>query len=112
MMYLMNTDTLNPIEVFEIIEFKSHKIALTICEDLWDEQDETFTPLNHSKMYTISPMQELMKLNPDCMINIAASPFSYVQHQTRMKVLQRNALKYQMPLLYVNHCGAQTELDF
>lgn len=101
-----------PNRIFEIIEFKSHKIALTICEDLWDEQDETFTPLNHSKMYTISPMQELMKLNPDCMINIAASPFSYVQHQTRMKVLQRNALKYQMPLLYVNHCGAQTELIF
>jgi NAD+ synthase (glutamine-hydrolysing) len=101
-----------PNKVFEIIEFKSLKIALTICEDLWDEQDETFTPLNHSKMYTISPMQELMKLNPDCMINIAASPFSYVQHQTRMKVLQRNALKYQMPLLYVNHCGAQTELIF
>lgn len=101
-----------PNRIFEIIEFKSHKIALTICEDLWDEQDETLTPLNHSKMYTISPMQELMKLNPDCMINIAASPFSYVQHQTRMKVLQRNALKYQMPLLYVNHCGAQTELIF
>lgn len=101
-----------PNKVFEIIEFKSLKIALTICEDLWDEQDETFTPLNHSKMYTISPMQELMKLNPDCMINIAASPFSYVQHQTRMKVLQRNALKYQIPLLYVNHCGAQTELIF
>jgi NAD+ synthase (glutamine-hydrolysing) len=101
-----------PNRIFEIIEFKSHKIALTICEDLWDEQDETFTPLNHSKMYTISPMQELMKLNPDCMINIAASPFSYVQHQTRMKVLQRNALKYQIPLLYVNHCGAQTELIF
>lgn len=97
---------------FELIEIKGHKIALSICEDLWDEQDETFTPLNHSKMYTVSPMQELMKLHPQAMINIAASPFSYVQHQTRFKVLQRNALKYQLPLLYVNHCGAQTELVF
>jgi NAD+ synthase (glutamine-hydrolysing) len=57
-------------------------------------------------------MQELMKLNPDCMINIAASPFSYVQHKTRIKVLQRNALRYRLPLMYVNHCGAQTELVF
>lgn len=97
---------------FEIIEFKGHHIALTICEDLWDDQDETFTPLNHAKMYTISPMQELMKLKPDCIINIAASPFSYAQHQIRTKVLQRNAIKYQLPLLYVNHCGAQTELVF
>lgn len=101
-----------PNNIFELIAFNNHKIALTICEDLWDQQDETFTPLNHSKMYTISPMQELMKLNPDCMINIAASPFSYVQHKTRLKVLQRNAIKYQLPLIYVNHCGAQTELVF
>jgi NAD+ synthase (glutamine-hydrolysing) len=101
-----------PNNIFEIIEFKGHKIALTICEDLWDEQDETFTPLNHAKMYTISPMQELMKLHPDCIINIAASPFSFIQNQTRIKVLQRNAVKYKLPLLYVNHCGAQTELVF
>jgi NAD+ synthase (glutamine-hydrolysing) len=101
-----------PNGTFEIIEVKGHKIALTICEDLWDEQDETFTPLNHSKMYTLSPMLELMKLKPDAMINIAASPFSYVQHQTRLKVLQRNTIKYQLPLVYVNHCGAQTELVF
>jgi len=101
-----------PNNIFEIIEFKGHKIALTICEDLWDEQDETFTPLNHAKMYTISPMQELMKLHPDCIINIAASPFSFIQNQTRIKVLQRNAVKYNLPLLYVNHCGAQTELVF
>jgi NAD+ synthase (glutamine-hydrolysing) len=101
-----------PNRTFEIIEFKGHRIALTICEDLWDDQDETFTPLNHAKMYTISPMQELMRHKPDCIINIAASPFSYVQQQTRVKVLQRNALKYQLPLLYVNHCGAQTELVF
>jgi len=97
---------------FEIIEFNGHKIALTICEDLWDEQDETFTPLNHAKMYTVSPMKELMKLKPDCMINIAASPFSYAQPQIRLKVLHRNAIKYQLPLIYVNHCGAQTELVF
>lgn len=101
-----------PNKHFELIEFKGHKIALTICEDLWDEQDETFTPLNHSRMYTVSPMQELMKLKPDCMINMAASPFSYMQHQIRLKVLQRNAMKYQLPLIYVNHCGAQTELVF
>jgi NAD+ synthase (glutamine-hydrolysing) len=101
-----------PNKLFEIIFYKGHKIALTICEDLWDEQDETFAPLNHSKMYTISPMQELMKLKPDVMINIAASPFNYAQHEIRIKVLQRNALKYKLPLLYVNHCGAQTELVF
>ena len=101
-----------PNRSFELVEVKGHKIALTICEDLWDEQDETFTPLNHSKMYTLSPMKELMKLKPEVMINIAASPFSYVQHQIRLKVLQRNALKYQLPLVYVNHCGAQTELVF
>ena len=40
------------------------KIALTICEDLWDEQpfDNEF---EKSRLYTISPMEELSKFNPD-----------------------------------------------
>jgi NAD+ synthase (glutamine-hydrolysing) len=101
-----------PNKNFQIIDFKNEKIALTICEDLWDEQDETFTPLNHSHMYTVMPMQELMRFNPTLMINIAASPFSYVQSEIRTQVLARNAKKYALPLIYLNQVGANTELVF
>ncbi len=92
-----------PNNMFELISLGNAKIALTICEDLWDD---------HSKLYTISPLQELMKLNPDFIVNIAASPFHYSQHQIRQNIIQEKALKYKIPVLYVNQFGAQTDLIF
>ena len=63
-------------------------------------------------MYIQCPMDELIKQQPDCIINIAASPFSKVQINTRLQVLKTNAIKYNLPLFYVNHIGAQTQLIF
>ena len=93
-----------PASEFKIIEFKDKKIALTICEDLWNVED--------NPLYTINPMDELYKSNPDLMINIAASPFHYAQAKSRKETLLKNVNKYHLPLIYVNHVGAQTELLF
>lgn len=93
-----------PNTVFECIEYKDEKIALTICEDLWN--------INENPLYTICPMDELIKQEPTMMINIAASPFDYKHIEERKKALRDNAEKYQIPLFYVNHVGAQTELIF
>jgi NAD+ synthase (glutamine-hydrolysing) len=89
---------------FECIDFKGTRIALTICEDLWN--------INNNPMYVSNPMDVLITESPDVMINIAASPFSYQHDEERMEVLSGNAKKYGMPLLYVNQVGAQTELIF
>jgi NAD+ synthase (glutamine-hydrolysing) len=89
---------------FQNVTYKGYKIALTICEDLWN--------INHNPLYVANPMEELIKDKPDLMINIAASPFSYNQHLTRKQVLVDNARAYHLPLFYVNHIGAQTELIF
>lgn len=93
-----------PNQEFSCIHFKGTKIALTICEDLWNIGDDP--------LYNINPMDELMKDSPDLMINIAASPFHYDQRKMRKGILKRNVEKYQIPLFYVNHVGAQTELLF
>ena len=93
-----------PARKFEVIEFKGERIALTICEDIWDiEQDP---------MYVVNPMDELAKQKPTLMINIAASPFDYNHAEERRKVMRYNAEKNKLPLFYVNHVGAQTELIF
>ncbi len=89
---------------FEIVAFRGKKLAVTICEDLWN--------LGNHPLYKINPMDELMKLEPDVMINIAASPFHYDQAKTRKEILLANVEKYKLPLFYVNHVGAQTELLF
>lgn len=93
-----------PNKNFTVVNFKGKKIALTICEDLWNVQD--------NPLYSVNPMDELIGQKPDFMVNIAASPFNYHQTEVRTEVLRRNAQQYKMPLLYVNHVGAQTELLF
>jgi NAD+ synthase (glutamine-hydrolysing) len=93
-----------PNKTFNTVEVKGTRIALTICEDLWN--------VGNNPLYTINPMDELMAEKPELIINIAASPFNYNQHITRTEVLKQNALKYKLPLFYVNHAGAQTELLF
>jgi len=93
-----------PNSVFEVIGFKGKKLAITICEDLWNIGDDL--------LYRSNPMDELMKHQPDVMINIAASPFDYNAEERRKRILLQNIEKYKLPLIYVNHVGAQTELLF
>lgn len=93
-----------PATEFKCVEFMGKKIALTICEDLWN--------INDNPLYVTNPMDVLMEETPDLMINIAASPFSYLHDENRVKVLTDNAKKYQLPIYYVNQIGAQTELIF
>ena len=89
---------------FECIELHDCKIALTICEDLWNIDD--------NPLYVLNPMDELIKENPDFAINIAASPFSFNHDKARTHILLKNAKTYNLPFFYVNHTGAQTELIF
>ena len=89
---------------FECIAFKGHKIALTICEDLWDETEF----LNYKQ----HPLQELVKQNPDFIINIAASPYNQYKKEQRLKILSDQCKKAQLPLIYVNQVGAHTDVIF
>ncbi len=93
-----------PNSEFNCINYKGKTIALSICEDLWNVQD--------NPLYNINPMDELIGQKPDLMINIAASPYNYHQTKIRKEILKRNAKKYNLPLFYINHVGAQTELLF
>ncbi|MCW5908785.1 MAG: NAD+ synthase [Chitinophagales bacterium] len=94
-----------PNKKFEIAWFKGKKLAVTICEDIWNVGNE-------NPLYTLCPMDELIKQQPDLIINLSASPFSYKQHSERLKVITENVKLYGIPMIYVNEAGAQTELIF
>lgn len=89
---------------FKCVDFMGYKIALTVCEDLWN--------INDNPMYVTCPMDVLIKEKPDLMINIAASPFAYNHDEERVLILGDNCRKYNLPLFYVNQVGAQTEIIF
>ena len=100
-----------PNREFALVEFRGEKIALTICEDLWDEQPAA-NEFGKNNLYKASPMEELSKLRPDFVVNISASPFSYNQEGWRKNVLVNKARNYKVPILYINQVGAQAELIF
>jgi NAD+ synthase (glutamine-hydrolysing) len=89
---------------WNVIEFKGKKIALTICEDLWNISD--------NPLYRLCPMDQLIQQKPDLMINISASPFDYDHDEDRKEVIRANVLKYKLPMYYCNAVGSQTEIVF
>ncbi|WP_257670427.1 NAD+ synthase [Parapedobacter tibetensis] len=93
-----------PANEFGCIHYQGTKIALTICEDLWNATEP--------KLYRRNPMDKLREENPDVVINIAASPFSYNHLNERMGVLQAQARQAQASLLYLNQVGAHTDIIF
>ena len=107
---LPNYDVFDEYRYFEpaynwnVIDFKGKKIALTICEDIWN--------LGDNPLYRICPMDILMNQQPDVMINISASPFDYTHIEDRKAIIKANVLKYKIPLIYCNAIGSQTEIVF
>ena len=100
-----------PEREFSVFSFKGVRLAITICEDLWDEQpfDNEF---EKTRLYTVSPMEALVKQNPDIIINIAASPFSYSKIEAKENIFINKAIRYKIPVISVNQTGANTELIF
>jgi len=93
-----------PAHEWNCITFKNKKLAITVCEDIWN--------LGDNPLYKICPMDELVKQSPDVMINISASPFDYTHVEDRKAIIKKNVAKYKLPMVYCNTVGSQTEIVF
>ena len=100
-----------PAYAWNCIEFKGKKIAITVCEDIWDLNTGR-EGMPHNPMYRFSPMDKLIKQHPDVMLNLSASPFDYTHAEDRMAMVKANVKKYKLPILYCNGVGSQTEVVF
>jgi len=89
---------------WKVISFKGKKLAVTICEDIWN--------LGDNPLYRICPMDKMMDQHPDILLNLSASPFDYTHDEDRKATIKANVLKYKIPLFYCNAVGSQTEIVF
>ncbi|HEX6190762.1 MAG TPA: NAD+ synthase [Chitinophagaceae bacterium] len=107
---LPNYDVFDEYRYFEpafewnVIEYMGKKLAITICEDIWNMGD--------NPLYRVTPMEKLMPFQPDVMINLSASPYNYAQDVVRNSIVKAHTLKYKLPMLYCNAVGSQTEIVF
>lgn len=93
-----------PAYEWKVVPFKGKRLAVTICEDIWN--------LGDNPLYRICPMDKLMEQQPDIMINLSASPFDYTHDEDRKSVIKANVQKYKLPMFYCNAVGSQTEIVF
>ncbi len=88
-------------------EFKGRKIGITVCEDIWNDED--FWP---ERRYRLDPVKELITQGADLILNISASPWHVGKESNRVEMLQRIARDERVPLVQVNAIGANDELIF
>lgn len=93
-----------PATSWAVVPFKGKKLAVTICEDIWNLGDDP--------LYVDCPMDHLIEQSPDVMINLSASPFDYTHGEDRKVAVKANVLKYKLPMFYCNGIGSQTEVVF
>jgi NAD+ synthase (glutamine-hydrolysing) len=93
-----------PADDWKVVPFKGKKLAITICEDIWN--------LGDNPLYRICPMDKMMDQQPDILLNLSASPFDYTHDEDRKATIKANVVKYKKPLFYCNAVGSQTEIVF
>lgn len=91
----------------KIVELDGKRLAITICEDAWN--DKNFWP---QPLYRIDPVEELMRQNPDLHINLSSSPFWHTKQRLRRQMLSAMARRDRIPVLMCNQVGGNDSLIF
>ncbi len=93
-----------PNSTFEICTYNGETFAIVISDDI-------SVPALSSE-FSINPMDEISKQNPAFAICIGAVPFDYNQQEIRRMVISANAVRYEIPFVFVNHVGAHVNVVY
>ena len=96
-----------PAKAQQIVELDGVRLAITICEDAWN--DKNFWP---RRLYTVDPMEELMRQNPALHVNLSSSPFWHSKRAVRRQMLAAIARRDGIPVLMCNQVGGNDSLVF
>ena len=91
----------------KVIDFEGLRLAVSICEDAWN--DKNFW---RRRLYTIDPMEELVRQNPSLHINLSSSPFWHNKRAVRREMLAAIARRDAIPVLMCNQVGGDDSLIF
>jgi NAD+ synthase (glutamine-hydrolysing) len=90
-----------------VAELDGVRLAITICEDAWNDKD--FWP---RRLYAIDPMEEIMSQHPEVHINLSSSPFWHGKREVRRQMLAAIARRDGIPVLLSNQVGGNDSLVF
>ncbi len=87
--------------------YKGHQVGITVCEDVWNDKD-----VFEHRLYAFDPVDRLARAGMDLLINIAASPFCRGRIEFRDHMLRTIAVKYKLPVVFVNQVGGNDHILF
>ena len=97
----------SPATTQKVVELAGERLAVTICEDAWNDKD--FWP---HRLYPIDPVEDLMRQRPTILLNISASPFWHGKRQIRHRMLANIAVRHKIPVFLSNQVGGNDSLIF
>ncbi len=96
-----------PAPQLQIVPFENHKIGVSICEDLWNDEQVVARQL-----YPVNPVARMAEAGADMLVNLSASPYVMRKNAFRRKLIAHQAQRWKLPVVYVNQVGANDELIF
>ncbi|HXM68164.1 MAG TPA: NAD+ synthase [Candidatus Acidoferrum sp.] len=96
-----------PAKSQKVFPFCGNQVALTICEDAWN--DKLFWP---KRLYTVDPIEALIRAGGNFVLNISASPFWIGKRELRRDMLASIARQHKVPVAMVNQVGGNDSLLF
>ncbi len=96
-----------PAPQLQIVPFENHKIGVSICEDLWNDEQVVARQL-----YPVNPVARMAEAGADMLVNLSASPYVMGKNAFRRKLIAHQAQRWKLPVVYVNQVGANDELIF
>ena len=86
---------------------KSWQIGLSICEDLWVEEE-----IQGQRIAGADPVASLSNKKVDLLLNLSASPFSHEKDHLRKRIAAKAAIRLNCPVIYLNQVGGNDDLIF
>jgi NAD+ synthase (glutamine-hydrolysing) len=96
-----------PAKSQQVVELDGVRLAISICEDAWN--DKSFWP---RRLYSIDPMEELMRQRPEVHLNLSSSPFWHGKRGLRRRMLAAIAERDGIPVLLSNQVGGNDGILF
>lgn len=96
-----------PAQDYVAMEVGGLRFAASICEDIWNQEEIAPVP-----RYLTDPIKLMAQHQPDVLVNISASPYSLDKENIRHELVRKQALRHQIPVVYVNQVGGNDELIF
>ena len=90
-----------------LFPFCGKQMALTICEDAWN--DKHFW---NRQLYSVDPVEALVRAGGNFVLNISASPFWAKKRELRRDMLATIAKSDRVPVVFVNQVGGNDSLVF